>query len=161
MFCQKSSVRRKQLCEITQTSALTKSSHVSNRRNPYDEDGRLLLDPRNEKKTHAKMKCRLHTTIQKYICSQYLSFEKLQVLVDNVQEFHGWAGQTELVDDPSAPPNCREFLTQHAESVAELSHIMNVQAPYMAVSDSAELNSLPPFAYAPSLATGKPDVSSA
>ncbi|KAK2961004.1 hypothetical protein BLNAU_4091 [Blattamonas nauphoetae] len=180
LFCKKSSVRRERLCEITQVSTLTKNSHVSNRRNPYDENGRLLVDPRNGKKTHAKMKFRLHIVALNFDCLQYLSFEELQVLTDYVHEYRGWAVQTGLVDDPSAPPNFRALLAQRAEPAAELPNRMNAQAPYMAGSDSAELNSLysyrpplpsqsdsyapaslPPYAYAPSPATGQPDVSTA
>ncbi|KAK2941407.1 hypothetical protein BLNAU_23675 [Blattamonas nauphoetae] len=126
------------------------------------------------------MKFRLHIVLRDFDCQQYLSFEELQVFVDYAHESHGWAGQTGLVDDPSAPPTYREFLAQHAEPAAELLHRMNVQAPYMAGSDSAELNSLysyrpplssqndsyspaslPPYTYALSPAIGKPDVSSA
>ncbi|KAK2960992.1 hypothetical protein BLNAU_4079 [Blattamonas nauphoetae] len=177
LFCKKETFSREKLHDITMVSFTTKHSHVSNRRNPYDEDGRLLVDPRNGKKTHARMKCRLHTTIQKYICSQYLSFEELQVLVDFVHEYRGWAMQNGLVNPLLVPANFRELLAQRAEPAAELPNRMNAQAPYMAGSDSAELNSLysyrpplpsqsdsyapaslPPYAYAPAPATGQPDV---
>ncbi|KAK2951397.1 hypothetical protein BLNAU_13677 [Blattamonas nauphoetae] len=73
---------------------------------------------------------------------QYLSFEELQVLVDYVHEYHGWAVQTGLVEDRTAPDNFRKLLARRAETSAEPPHGIDARAPYLIVSESTELSSL-------------------
>ncbi|KAK2951400.1 hypothetical protein BLNAU_13680 [Blattamonas nauphoetae] len=170
----RSTLRRERLCDLTTVTTTTKMSHVSARWAPFDEDGRLLLDPRNGKQTHAKMKLKVHFGPREVPIDQYLSFEELQVLVDYVHEYHGWAVQTGLVEDLAAPNNFRKLLARRAETSAEPPHGIDARAPYLIVSESTELSSLnnhpptystqhalytpatlPPYASAPSLDAGR------